>query len=276
MTHASDSPLPDRRRPDALALVVIVALALCAVVAVWAAAVKFDRASYLSALLGRAYAGNESDLAGYDNRVHGASVALTLTMLATAAVFITWFAFAIRRLHAARPDAFRYGWGWAIGGWFVPLFNFVQPKQMVNDAWRAAYGRAQVIPRTFHFWWALSVTGFVVLSSGNQLTHEKSVTLKRFVDGDRIAGTGASLLALAAVLAMVVVARLDVGAARVKPAEPGPWTAPVMAFNPAPGWPPSPPGWVPPPGWQPDPSWPQAPANWPFWIPVEPVPGVSQ
>lgn len=38
-------------------------------------------------------------------------------------------------------------------------------------------------------------------------------------------------------------------------------------FNAPPGWPPVPEGWQPPYGWQPDPSWPEAPPNWPFWVP---------
>jgi hypothetical protein len=76
-----------------------------------------------------------------DDRVHGAAIAALLTLLATAAVFITWFARVVNRLHAARPNEFRYGAGWAIGAWFVPVLNLFRPKQIADDAWRAATGR---------------------------------------------------------------------------------------------------------------------------------------
>ncbi len=46
-----------------------------------------------------------------------------------------------RRLYGnLRPLGFhelRFGEGWALGGWFVPVVNLVRPKQIVNDIWRA-------------------------------------------------------------------------------------------------------------------------------------------
>jgi len=32
----------------------------------------------------------------------------------------------------------RFGVGWAIGAWFVPVLNFWRPKQTANDIWSAS------------------------------------------------------------------------------------------------------------------------------------------
>ena len=32
----------------------------------------------------------------------------------------------------------RYGNGWAIGAWFVPILSLVRPKQMANEIWRGS------------------------------------------------------------------------------------------------------------------------------------------
>lgn len=55
----------------------------------------------------------------------------------------------------------RYSAGWAIGGWFVPIFWWFRPKQMMDDAWRASRpapsepSPADInVPWYFHLWWA--------------------------------------------------------------------------------------------------------------------------
>jgi hypothetical protein len=261
----------ETKRPGGLAYVVIAALVLSAVVDVWVAIVRFDRGAYVARVLEQGGRIFTSEAAPYDDRVRGAAVAFGLTSLVTAGVFITWFAIVVRHLHTARPEEFRYRSGWAVGGWFIPLFNFVQPKLMVNDAWRAAAGRARRIPKVVHFWWAAFLVGLVLVFAGNGGTNHRPTTLRDFAYGDRFFAVGASILAVAAVLGIVVVVRLDVAANWAKSAsEPSPWTMTGLAFNPPPGWPAPPPGWAPKPGWQPDPGWPPAPAGWQFWVAAGP------
>ncbi len=50
-------------------------------------------------------------------------------------------------MDAVAPTERRYGHGWAIGGWFVPILNFWRPMQVVNDVWRAGgWPRSSVLP----------------------------------------------------------------------------------------------------------------------------------
>ncbi|HEX5620680.1 MAG TPA: DUF4328 domain-containing protein [Solirubrobacteraceae bacterium] len=57
--------------------------------------------------------------------------------IAGAIVFIRWLHGAYKNVDVvARPER-RYGHGWAIGAWFVPILNLWRPKQIVNDVWRA-------------------------------------------------------------------------------------------------------------------------------------------
>jgi hypothetical protein len=282
---------PDLRRPSALACVVIAALVLSFAVAAWALVAKFERASYVGKLIDGSVQFSASEAARQDDRVSGAGVATSLTLLVTAAVFITWFALLVKRLYPGRSERFRYRSGWSIGGWFIPLANFVIPKQMVDDAWRAAGDRARSVPAVFHLWWALYVVSSVTLATGNEIaSHTQEAST--LATGDHIAGTGEGLFAIAAILGIVVVVLLDLAARRASPMPehatwpqtswpqpapqaatwptPAPAPPPAMVFNPPPGWPAPPPGWVPAPGWQPDPSWPPAPADWTYWVPVHP------
>ncbi len=60
----------------------------------------------------------------------------------------------------------RFGKGWAIGAWFVPILNLFRPKQIANDIWRGSdsalpahasdswYNRPT--PVLLAWWWAAS------------------------------------------------------------------------------------------------------------------------
>jgi hypothetical protein len=58
--------------------------------------------------------------------------------------------------------AMRFGTGWAVGAWFVPILNLFRPKQIANDIWRgtdpeqAQAGRWTEPPVAplVHWWWA--------------------------------------------------------------------------------------------------------------------------
>jgi hypothetical protein len=56
----------------------------------------------------------------------------------TATAFLFWFNRAYRNLTALGARDLRFGYGWAVGGWFVPILWLWRPKQIVNDIWRAS------------------------------------------------------------------------------------------------------------------------------------------
>ena len=61
-----------------------------------------------------------------------------LTFIATAIVFIVWFHRAYSNLPALGAPSMRYGTGWAIGAWFIPIFNYVRPGQIAHDISRGS------------------------------------------------------------------------------------------------------------------------------------------
>jgi hypothetical protein len=77
-----------------------------------------------------------------------------LVYVAAAVVFIMWLYRAYRNTDALRPPMRRYGHGWAIGGWFVPIMWFFRPKQVVNDVWRAG-GHLEEPSGLLALWWGM-------------------------------------------------------------------------------------------------------------------------
>jgi hypothetical protein len=83
--------------------------------------------------------------------------------IAAVVLFMIWFHRAYRNLRPLGVERPRYGTGWAIGAWFIPVFNYIRPKQIVNDIWRASGSEAppdqgdgwrrEPIPAVYRYWW---------------------------------------------------------------------------------------------------------------------------
>ena len=56
-------------------------------------------------------------------------------LLAAAAAFCLWFHRAHANLRAAGLPRMKYGSGWAIGGFFVPVLNLVRPYHVMCEVW---------------------------------------------------------------------------------------------------------------------------------------------
>ena len=114
---------------------------------------------------------------------------------------------------AARGGPAEVSEGWAIGAWFVPVFNLIRPKQILNDIWHGsdpAHGegdddwwRRPVTP-VLHWWWGVSILSGLMLFS--TLSMHADLRAARTAANHRvIANVG---FVVAAVLAVVVVSRL--------------------------------------------------------------------
>jgi Domain of unknown function (DUF4328) len=146
------------------ALWAVVALAIAGLVdlvAVWADVAEWR-------LLERVEQGEDvplGDLDASDNRMAAIGATQFLLIVVCAFFFIRWLHAAYRNLQVLGAGALRYGPGWAIGAWFVPILNIWRPKQIVNDVWRAsdpelprdAGGQWQgdPVPAFFLVWWLL-------------------------------------------------------------------------------------------------------------------------
>ena len=86
-------------------------------------------------------------------------------LIAGAIAFIRWLHAAYRNVDVVEPSERRYGHGWAIGSWFVPILSLWRPKQIVNDVWRAGSPRiaADASPAALLLvWWlAFVISNFI-------------------------------------------------------------------------------------------------------------------
>ncbi|HPH63141.1 MAG TPA: DUF4328 domain-containing protein [Paludibacteraceae bacterium] len=57
---------------------------------------------------------------------------LVLVNLISAITFIVWFKGAYHNI-GLKVEKMKYGEGWAIGCWFVPILNFFRPYEMMNE-----------------------------------------------------------------------------------------------------------------------------------------------
>lgn len=140
--------------------------------------------------------------------------------VSAAIVFIVWLEAAYRNVDVVDAAERRYGHGWAIGAWFVPVLNLWRPTQIVNDVWRASTSEAP--GGLLLAWWAaflLSGWGAPVRTETSDL-HAAAV---RSAIGD-----GFALIAAALAIAVVwrITSSLDARAARRAEPLPGGWQAP--------------------------------------------------
>lgn len=108
--------------------------------------------------------------------VHATRSITLILILVAALAFLTWFYRAYRNLPRAGMRELRFGPGWAIGGWFIPFFNLVRPKQVANDIWKASRSAATVgferrdevsLPGALNWWWGLWILCGVFLTLGD-------------------------------------------------------------------------------------------------------------
>jgi len=159
-------------------------------------------------LLNRSLAGESVPDADWTN--HGEARSLvdgvqTWAFRAGAVVFIVWLHGAYRRLDPARR---RFGTGWAIGAWFVPVLNLWRPKQLVNDL----AGGPRRLTRA---WWLLFVfayyfDGLILWNFPDEWADETRTRTFAYIVLEAVA-------VVAAVLAILLVRRLSRATEPVEP-----------------------------------------------------------
>ncbi len=109
----------------------------------------------------------------------------SLGVLVSGILFLVWFNQAYKAAASRGPIRTRWSSGWTVGGWFIPLANFVIPKLVMNEVDRVSHpdngpppiGEAWMErPRltTSDLWWAswilaiiAAVAESLMLESGN-------------------------------------------------------------------------------------------------------------
>jgi hypothetical protein len=158
--------------------------------------------------------------------------------IAVVVLWIIWFHRAYTNLRPLGVPELRFGTGWAIGAWFVPVLNLWRPKQIANDIWRgsdpeagAQMGsgwREKDVPAVFQWWWAAFLVSQWV---GNVAVRAafRAESAPELANAAVAYGISDAFDALAAVLALTVVSRTtdrqEERARRVgTPANLAPWT----------------------------------------------------
>jgi Domain of unknown function (DUF4328) len=162
-----------------------------------------------------------------------------------AIVFIRWLRAAYRNTDVLAPGRRRYGHGWAIGAWFVPILNLWRPKQIINDVWRSGADApyASRPPILLLAWWLSWIASTLLgRAAGRAALNHDTLDQLRTADFLFIASDGWD--AIVAVMAVAVVRtttrRLDRKAATPAPR---PYEHPAaphsVAPPPAPAWSPA-------------------------------------
>ena len=134
----------------------------------------------------------------------------------TCIAFLFWFSRAYRNLEPLGAGTRRFGQGWAVGSWFMPIVNIWFPKQIANDIWRASDPEAPrdqtstwrnaSVPGLYLAWWLAYVAMSWLYSSASRLMlRAEGISELRTVNGIYLAAD--VLGAAAGVLAALVVHR---------------------------------------------------------------------
>ena len=151
-----------------------------------------------------------------DDLAKAAAAIYGLLGLATAVVFIIWMWRAAKNNEALGRMNPRFGPGWSIGGWFIPIANFVIPILIMQDLWRGSdpgVSRGDPGWRTsrgsglFGWWWAVWLLGVVrvFVGSDNADSNHSIDDIKR---SNQVALFSLVAYVAAAVLAISVVRKL--------------------------------------------------------------------
>lgn len=186
--------------------VLLALLALCIVTDVVSTFAELD----LLSVLDRLEAGEDVSF----ERVEDADVFSGMALLAqigvavaASAAFIVWLHRARGALDSIGAPGQRYGRGWTIGAWFIPLVNLVLPKKIMNDVWRGASPAGEADPRVsslVHWWWAVWIMAGLLGNASGQIFLQAQ-TLSEQQSASNWAVTANVGWAICAVLAMLTV-----------------------------------------------------------------------
>lgn len=199
----------ERPKPvKGLATALSVLLAITAVAALLLALAFFNRASLLDDPFGASF----DELQDADDATAGGAGLLVLALLVTG---ITWLVWQYRHAKNARAlgQTDGLGPGWAIGGWFIPVANWVVPQLQVKQAAEASDPTgARKAPPIVIVWWVLWVIGGIA-GFGTRSRGEQEITsiddIESFQSADQVAGASMFVFIAAAVVAIVMVRTLS-------------------------------------------------------------------
>jgi serine/threonine protein kinase len=111
----------------------------------------------------------------------GVGLVQAVWFLVSAALFLAWFRRAYTNLASLGARRPRYGRGWTIGAWVLPVFSLFRPKQLLNDIWRASdpdlppdmgdRWRHRPVSPLLAWWWLTFLASILVRSITTEAVH---------------------------------------------------------------------------------------------------------
>jgi Domain of unknown function (DUF4328)/Uncharacterised protein family UPF0547/Protein of unknown function (DUF2510) len=158
--------------------------------------------------------------------VHATRTIYLIAEAITAIAFLFWFYRAYRNLIRTGIRDVRYGPGWAVGGWFIPFFNLVRPKQVANDIWKGSASAGSIgiarwreIPLAglVNWWWGVWILGWLLAGLGSHAATQARADLFTYTTASLreqrtsiwLLEFGLAALIAAAVLAIILVRRIS-------------------------------------------------------------------
>jgi hypothetical protein len=191
-----------------VALTATIVLSVIALLSDWAALDLLGRLEANEALV------SQAEVDATDIRQGAIGLLQLLLRTATGVAFIVWFHRAYTNLPWLGARSLRFSSAWTIAGWFVPFLNLVQPKQLMDDIWRAtdpvlagqpnSAWRQGRVSKLIHFWWGAFLASSIAVGIANSLFAE-AANPQQTQDATQ-ADLAASLAVIAAaILAFVLV-----------------------------------------------------------------------
>jgi hypothetical protein len=223
-------PPPPARRivPSAVKSLRLPAIAAQVMLAVWvpfgavAVAFGFAQRSLLHRIMDDPSQVRYSELVTDQNRVDAINAVYLGLLAVTAIAFVVWFHRAYRNLDALDSPR-RFGTGWAIGAWVVPVVNLYMPKRIADDIWAAnqdpstdtrTHGMPAPKSALIYCWWGAwivaAILGIIVGRSPDP------TTLQEMLDRNGLYLARDVALVVPAVLAIFVVRRVTAGQEAVR------------------------------------------------------------
>jgi hypothetical protein len=170
-----------------------------------------------------------------DSRVAGAGGFWLLVFIATGVVWLVWQHRAQANAQHLTTKKLTFSPGWAVGWWFIPLANLVQPFLAVRELWQASGGTGSLEEGTWPvlvLWW-IAWLGFDLVSVFARVAFERATDASALTTADEgnliamVLGIASAAFAIAIVRAVVRRQESGIGAwaeaaAQIPPPPPPP------------------------------------------------------
>ncbi|GAA3282145.1 hypothetical protein Sros01_22020 [Streptomyces roseochromogenus] len=219
---------PVLRSPRGLATAVTVLLCAAALAALLGSAADLYTWSLMKDVQAAPFSVEQDTLEGADLLTTLTGGFQSLTLLATAVVFVIWFHRVRANGGIFNPGAFTGSAGWAVGSWFIPFGNLFLPYRVAAQTWAASvqlgpdgsFRRVSTVPLTS--WWILWVLSRV-LDTTATLLGSRAQTPEALRTASALGAFAGVTTVAAAALGIVFVLRLT-ALQNVKAAQ-GPYAA---------------------------------------------------